>query len=52
MIFLETDRRRLRNSDRKDADEMFDYRNNEICSKYQKGQTKDYDQICRLWEQY
>ena len=50
MIFLETDRLRLRNIDRKDADEMFDYRNNEICSKYQKGQTKDYDGIVALTE--
>ena len=50
MIFLETDRLRLRNIDRKDADEMFDYRNNAICSKYQRGQTKDYDGIAALTE--
>lgn len=50
MTFLETDRLRLRNIDRKDADEMFDYRNNEICSKYQKSQTKDYDGIVALAE--
>ena len=50
MIFLETDRLRLRNIDRKDADEMFDYRNNAICSKYQRGQTKDYDGIAALIE--
>lgn len=50
MIFLETDWLRLRNINLKDADEMFDYRNNEICSKYQKGQTKDYDGIVALTE--
>ena len=28
-----------------DADVMFDYRNSEICSRYQQGQTKDYEGI-------
>ena len=28
-----------------DADVMFDYRNSEICSRYQQGQTKDYGGI-------
>ena len=41
MIFLETQRLRLRNVLAKDADIMFDYRNNEICARYQRGQTKD-----------
>ncbi len=50
MIFIETNRLRLRNIDRKDVDEMFDYRNNEICSKYQRGQTTDYDGIVALAE--
>ena len=50
MIFMETNRLRLRNIDRKDVDEMFDYRNNEICSKYQRGQTTDYDGIVALAE--
>ena len=50
MIFMETNRLRLRNINKKDADEMFDYRNNEICSKYQRGQTKDYDGIVALAE--
>ena len=27
---------------------MFDYRNNEICARYQRGQTKDYDGIVEL----
>lgn len=50
MIFIETNRLRLRNINKKDADEMFDYRNNEICSKYQRGQAKDYDGIVALAE--
>ena len=29
---------------------MFDYRNNERCSRYQRGQTKDYAQIAELVE--
>ena len=33
-----------------DADIMFDYRNNEICSRYQKGQTKDYAEIAKMIE--
>ena len=48
MIFLETQRLRLRNVMAKDADIMFDYRNNEICARYQRGQTKDYDGIAAL----
>ena len=50
MIFLETERLRLRNVKEKDADIMFDYRNNEICARYQRGQTKDYDGIVQLVE--
>lgn len=41
MIFLETNRLRLRNVSAKDAPIMFDYRNNELCARYQRGQTKD-----------
>ena len=41
MIFLETDRLILRNVGPKDAAVMFDYRNNEICARYQRGQTRD-----------
>ena len=33
-----------------DADVMFDYRNNEICFRYQKGQTKDYAEIAKMIE--
>ena len=50
MIFLETERLILRNVAAKDADIMYDYRNNEICARYQRGQTKDYDGIVNLVE--
>ena len=50
MIFLATDRLRLRNVAAKDADIMYDYRNNEICARYQRGQTKDYAGIVALVE--
>lgn len=50
MIMIETERLVLRNVTAKDADTMFDYRNNEICAKYQRGQTKDFDGICELIE--
>ena len=50
MIFLETTRLRLRTLLEKDADVMYDYRNNEICARYQRGQTKDYDGIVALAE--
>ena len=50
MRFLETDRLLLRNVAAKDADNMYDYRNNEICARYQRGQTKDYDGIVALVE--
>ena len=52
MIFLETERLRLRNVAAKDADIMFDYRNNEICARYQRGQTKDYEGIADLVERH
>ena len=50
MIFLETDRLILRNVAAKDAGIMYDYRNNEICARYQRGQTKDYEGIVQLVE--
>ena len=50
MRFLETDRLLLRNVAAKDADIMYDYRNDEICARYQRGQTKDYDGIVALVE--
>ena len=48
MIFLETPRLILRSLDPKDADIMFDYRNNEICARFQRGQCRDYDGIVAL----
>ena len=45
MIFMETNRLHLRNVVVKDAEIMYDYRNNEICARYQRGQVKDYDGI-------
>ena len=50
MTFMETDRLILRNVAAKDADIMYDYRNNEICARYQRGQTKDYEGIAQLVE--
>ena len=50
MIFMETNRLRLRNVALKDAEIMYDYRNNEICARYQRGQVKDYDGIVNLVE--
>ena len=41
MIFLETERLRLRNVQIKDAPVMFEYRNDPRCARYQRGQTKD-----------
>ena len=51
MIFLETERLRLRALLEKDADVMYDYRNNEICARYQRGQTKDCAGIAELVKQ-
>jgi RimJ/RimL family protein N-acetyltransferase len=50
MFIIETPRLTLRNVTPKDAAAMYDYRNNEICAKYQRGQTKDYAGICKLVE--
>ena len=45
MLFFETKRLLLRNVMANDVDVMFDYRNNEVCSRYQRGQTKTYEGI-------
>lgn len=50
MGFLKTERLVLRNLMPQDADVMFDYRNNEICFRYQKGQTKDYAKFAKMIE--
>ena len=39
MILVETAHLLLRNVAAKDAEIMYDYRNNEICARYQRGQT-------------
>ena len=45
MVFLETERLFLRNVQPSDAEVMHDYRNNEICARYQRGQIKDLEGI-------
>ena len=50
MISINTKRLHLRNLAQNDADVMFDYRNNEICARYQRGQTKDFEGIVSLIE--
>lgn len=50
MIFIETERLCLRNFFASDATVMLDYRNSEICSKYQRGQVKDINGIKKLIE--
>lgn len=48
MVFLETDRLILRQVIPDDAEIMFDYRNHELCSRYQRGQCKQLDEIKTL----
>ena len=48
MVLLETDRLVLRQLKLTDAEIMYDYRNNERCSRYQRGQTKDFPGIQQL----
>lgn len=50
MTFIEANRLILRGVAAKDADIMYDYRNNEICARYQRGQVKDYAGIAALVE--
>lgn len=52
MIFLQTSRLYLRNISSKDADIMFDYRNNDLCARYQRGQTQDLPGITALINQH
>lgn len=52
MKILETQRLLLRNVEVTDAEIMYDYRNNEICARYQRGQTKDLPGITRLIEKH
>lgn len=48
MIFLKTERLLLRNVAPDDVPMMHDYRNNELCARYQRGQTRDLDGIQKL----
>lgn len=50
MIHLETERLILRNLRAEDADVMHDYRNNEVCARYQRGQARERDKIAQLVE--
>ena len=50
MVFLETQRLFLRNVSTGDVETMYDYRNNEICARYQRGQAKEHDKILKLAE--
>ena len=50
MVFCETARLRLRTLQTKDADIMYDYRNNDICARYQRDQIKDHAGIVALVE--
>ncbi len=50
MIFLKTERLVLRNVLPKDIDVIFDYRNHELCAKYQRGQEKDREKLALLIE--
>ncbi len=52
MIDIKTDRLQLRNVSDIDIPIIFDYRNNEICARYQRGQTKDYSGITVLVEKH
>ena len=52
MVLLETDRLILRNVQPQDAETMFDYRNNDLCARYQRGQRKDLDGIRTLLQNH
>ncbi len=41
MTYLETERLLIRNFEAEDLDELVEYRNNELCYKYQRGQYRD-----------
>lgn len=52
MTFLETQRLLLRQVRPGDAEIMYDYRNNELCARYQRGQTKSREGIAALVEKH
>lgn len=45
MEFYRTERLMIRNVDEKDVPIIYDYRNNEICARYQRGQVKEWNEI-------
>ena len=45
MISIDTKRLHLRNVSQNDVQAMFDYRNNEICARYQRGQLKETNEL-------
>lgn len=48
MEFFRTERLVLRNVKEKDVPAIYDYRSNEICTRYQRGQVKELDEIRKL----
>ncbi len=52
MTFLETPRLCLRTVAENDAGIMFDYRNNELCSRYQRSQATEYGEITALIQRH
>lgn len=52
MIFLTTDRLILRSVAPEDSAVMHDYRNNEICARYQRGQVRDKEGIDALIQRH
>lgn len=52
MIHMQSERLLLRNLAARDAEGMFDYRNNELCARYQRGQAKELGQIVQLIERH
>lgn len=52
MLFLQTERLLLRDVEEKDAAIMHDYRNNPVCARYQRGQSKSLADIENLIKQH
>ncbi len=52
MVFYVTERLIVRNVLEKDVPFIYDYRNNEICARYQRGQVKNLKEINKLVKQH
>ncbi len=52
MEFFRTERLIVRNVTEKDVPVIYDYRNNEICARYQRGQVKELEEIKELAEKH